>query len=248
MFKRLVSRLPYSPSLISQVGQYAAKLKREIHDRKTGLGLLFAAVIILIIISTVRVSDSAIGWLDNSPVAPILDSLFLLLKQISAELPRIDFAFLASSSVVVVVVSTVFYLRAQLLYKELRIVRNEFNVGDISKIDVSPTSFNGLGSQDFKNIMRAVRKNLSTADQIFSRVIHLRIIDASLSILGASIFRPLAIIVGSITSIIAGLSCYVFSLHRDFRLNTTIYLMTMAAGWLFGLIVDWLKTGSGRRN
>lgn len=46
MFKKIVSRLPFSPSLINELGSYAKRLRKEENARKTGLVLTALALVV----------------------------------------------------------------------------------------------------------------------------------------------------------------------------------------------------------
>ncbi len=61
MFKKIVSRLPFSPSLIKELGSYAKKLRKEEALRKTGLILTVISLIIqsLIVLSPPESANAA---------------------------------------------------------------------------------------------------------------------------------------------------------------------------------------------
>ena len=57
MFKKIISRIPYSPSMIHNLGFYAGRLRKEEATRKIGLVLTVLALIIQAFTIVVNIFD-----------------------------------------------------------------------------------------------------------------------------------------------------------------------------------------------
>jgi hypothetical protein len=118
MFKRLVSNLPYNPSLINRLSRYGAQLKREANLRRVGVTFLALALTLqLVAVLTAhgagQCSSNAASCRSNS-----VYSYFNNVTYSASTLPLLIGA-------VVVFMASFFYLKTKVMAKEVEIIRKE---------------------------------------------------------------------------------------------------------------------------
>lgn len=96
--------------------------------------------------------------------------------------------------------------------------------------------------QAYESIMDDTRSQLSAPSRAFSKVIHNRAVEATSEALGSTVARPNAILTGSVSAFIIVLGVYLLARHYGYPLSGSETLIAFAAGWLLGIVFDFLRT------
>lgn len=101
----------------------------------------------------------------------------------------------------------------------------------------------------YKQTMKQIQSEMSTASRTFSKVIHNAVIEKSSEAIGATIARPNAILAGSLTALVLVTSLYVIAKIFGYRLSGFETIGAFILGWLIGLIYDYVRfMALGRRS
>lgn len=108
---------------------------------------------------------------------------------------------------------------------------------------------NELKKMSFERTMVRIRKTLSPAERVFSKVIHQPAID-ELSELGAkTVARPPALLGGGVFALVGSVGYYWISRHYGYEYNFSVFLIFLTAGLIAGLLLEFTsKLLSGRRH
>ncbi len=98
----------------------------------------------------------------------------------------------------------------------------------------------------FDQTIEQVRKQLPRTNRPFSRLIHIRSLEAASDFLGKTIARPHALLAGGITAFLGTLVLYNYAKFAGFSLQGSETLVTFAVGWVVGLVYDLAKAMFGR--
>lgn len=93
----------------------------------------------------------------------------------------------------------------------------------------------------YKKTMKQVESELSPIDRAFSKFIHNKTVERVSDVAGATIARPNAILVGSITAFIFTLAIFLVARYYGYPLSGTETIAAFGLGWLVGLLFDYLK-------
>ncbi len=93
----------------------------------------------------------------------------------------------------------------------------------------------------YKKTIRQVQKELPTSSRAFSKIIHVAPIEKASDFIGSTVARPNAILSGSIVAFILTLATYLTAKKIGYRLSGFETIAAFTAGWIIGLIYDYLK-------
>ena len=93
----------------------------------------------------------------------------------------------------------------------------------------------------FTTTMQEVRTHMSAPSRTFSKVIHNKTVEQTSEAVGSTIARPNAILSGSILAFIVMASVYFIAKNLGYTLSGFETIGAFAAGWLLGILYDFLK-------
>jgi hypothetical protein len=100
----------------------------------------------------------------------------------------------------------------------------------------------------YKATMQDIRTHMSPASRTFSKIIHNKTVDRVSEGLGNTVARPNAILSGAVFAFIISLITLLVARHYGYRLSGFETIGAFIAGWLLGIIYDFLKVMiTGRR-
>lgn len=95
--------------------------------------------------------------------------------------------------------------------------------------------------QSFNTTMREVRSQLSPTSRTFSKVIHQPAVEKASEVLGSTVARPNAILSGSLCAFLVTATFYIIARFNGYPLSGTEAIASFVAGWLLGLLVDYVR-------
>ena len=93
----------------------------------------------------------------------------------------------------------------------------------------------------FNKNMSEARQNMNPVEATFSKIIHQPVIETVSDTLSKTIARPKSIMFGGLFAFIFTLVIYIYAKTYGFQLSGTETIIGFGFGWLFGIIVDYLK-------
>lgn len=107
----------------------------------------------------------------------------------------------------------------------------------IGKESISEKQLN----ESYKKIIIRTQNKLPISSKLFSKFIHNHQIETVSDLIGNTIARPNAILIGSIFAFVATLSLYIISKTIGYSLSGSETIISFAIGWSLGIISDMLK-------
>lgn len=122
LHKKLLHNLAYSPALVEQTLRYEKKLKSEARYRKISLILMsFSAIVyIFVALST----NHRLDYVAQQKLA-------VDIKQTLAELPDVSLTLALSVIVLIILLSTLIYIRISAIRKVIKLARHNLHQGSI---------------------------------------------------------------------------------------------------------------------
>lgn len=93
----------------------------------------------------------------------------------------------------------------------------------------------------YARTMRQARAHLSMPRRGLSRFVHARPVELISDIIGGSLLRPTAIVVGSTTALLITSIMYVIAKRYGYELAGSEFLVAFGFGWLAGIIIDYTR-------
>ena len=93
----------------------------------------------------------------------------------------------------------------------------------------------------FADTMRTTRSQMSPGGRAFSKVIHNKAVEATSEAAGKTIARPNAILAGSFLASVLVLAVYLLARYYGYPLSGSETMVVFAAGWLLGIVYDYIK-------
>lgn len=93
----------------------------------------------------------------------------------------------------------------------------------------------------FKRTMNDVQHELNPSSRTFSKIIHNRAIETTSEVIGSTIARPSAIAAGSFAALVLTFALYMLAKYYGYPLSGFETIGAFVAGWILGLIYDFLK-------
>lgn len=95
--------------------------------------------------------------------------------------------------------------------------------------------------RSYKNTIRQVQTEMKTPSRVFSKFIHNGFVEKASDIAGSTIARPNSMLYGSFFAFLLTLVVYVLAKNLGYTLSGSETIAAFLAGWLFGIIIDYLK-------
>lgn len=99
----------------------------------------------------------------------------------------------------------------------------------------------------FKGQMKNVQTELGPGEKLISKLIHLKVVEKVSDATTATIARPNAMLSGSIAAFIAVTILYLVARHYGYSLSGFETIAAFCAGWILGLVYDYVSTVFKRR-
>lgn len=100
----------------------------------------------------------------------------------------------------------------------------------------------------FKQTLSNIREDMTPIEKLFSYFIHNRVVDAISQTISRTVMRPIPIIVGALTALVAGITLYIVSVLMQYSWSGSEIIASFAAGWSLGMIYDYtLLLTKGRK-
>lgn len=230
MFRKLLINLSYSPSSIEQLGDFAKKIKLERRLRESGL--LFTIFSIVALAFTLFDPSQSNNVVNNNHIQQFLEN-------ISGILPHISTTENLLIAITILILSLLLYIRAGQLCAEIREVRREFNIGNISDESLRKVSH----KHEFSHLMSSVRKKFPFMKRLNSKILHFRAIEIISEFLANVLLQPISLLLGGIFALIFTAAMYIFAKYYGFSLKGSEWAMAFITGWAIGLICGWLQKG-----
>lgn len=103
-------------------------------------------------------------------------------------------------------------------------------------------------ANSFDSQMTHVREHLRPSERIFSKLIHLKPIEATSDFVGSTIARPNALLTGSIVAFLSVTLLYFLANHYGFQLSGFETIAAFVVGWILGIAYDYISVAFRRRN
>jgi len=94
---------------------------------------------------------------------------------------------------------------------------------------------------EYKKTMKAIQSEMSAPSRAFSKVIHNPVIEKTSEVVGSTIARPNAILVGSTTAFIAVAIVYIVAKQYGYVLSGFESIGAFILGWLIGIAFDYIR-------
>lgn len=99
----------------------------------------------------------------------------------------------------------------------------------------------------YKQTMNHIQTEMSPLGRGFSKIIHNTLIEKTSDTVGSTIARPNSILLGSVFAFLGVLAVYLYAKHTGFALTGFETIAAFIAGWLLGLLVDFVRVLAGKR-
>jgi hypothetical protein len=93
----------------------------------------------------------------------------------------------------------------------------------------------------FTATMQEIRTHMSTPSRTFSKAIHNKTVERVSEATGSTIARPNAILSGAVAAFVVTLVIYVVAKNYGYPLSGFESIAAFIAGWIIGLVYDFLK-------
>jgi len=95
--------------------------------------------------------------------------------------------------------------------------------------------------QSFKRTMDDVQAELSAPSRLFSKTIHIPVVEATSEALGRTVARPNAIVAGSFSALALTFGLYMIAKYYGYPLSGFETIGAFMLGWLIGMAYDYIK-------
>lgn len=93
----------------------------------------------------------------------------------------------------------------------------------------------------YKATMKEIQTHMSPTERAFSKFIHNKAVDSVSEALGNTVARPNAILSGAVAAFLFSLATLLVAKHYGYRLSGFEAIGAFIAGWLIGILYDFLK-------
>lgn len=93
----------------------------------------------------------------------------------------------------------------------------------------------------FTNQMSHIAEDLSPKERVFSRLIHIKPLETLSDLAASTVFRPNAMLAGSIAAFLVVTALYVTAKQLGYALSGFETIAAFGVGWALGLAYDYLR-------
>ena len=119
--------------------------------------------------------------------------------------------------------------------------KDNYSERKLDKLDKKKVPRQPRGDASFKRTMQHVQSEMGAPSRTFSKLIHLKPIEKTSEVVGATIARPDAILSGAVGGFIFTLTIYLVARHYGYPLSGFESIAGFLVGWAVGLLFDYLK-------
>ncbi len=94
---------------------------------------------------------------------------------------------------------------------------------------------------EYKKTLKTIQKDMNPAERTFSKVIHNPVVEKTSEVAGATVARPAALLLGSLSALVLTAIVYIISKTYGYTLSGSEWIFTFIVGWAIGLIIDWVR-------
>ena len=94
---------------------------------------------------------------------------------------------------------------------------------------------------EYKKTLKTIQKDMNPAERTFSKVIHNPVVEKTSEVAGATVARPAALLMGSLSALVLTAIVYIISKTYGYTLSGSEWIFTFIVGWAIGLIIDWVR-------
>ena len=124
---------------------------------------------------------------------------------------------------------------------ELEKAKPEKQVAKLEKRRDTPTQRRSKAKASYKKTMKETQAHMKPAERSFSKVIHNPAVEKTSEVVGSTVARPNAILVGSLTAFLFTLGLYVIAKYYGYPLKGSETIAAFVLGWAVGLLFDYLR-------
>jgi hypothetical protein len=124
---------------------------------------------------------------------------------------------------------------SELKYKKTESIEDDYNSKRGNVIDKSYLD------KSYKRTIKQAQNSLNPTEKVFSKIIHNDVIDRASDIIGNTILKPNPILFGSFSAFIITLLTYLIAKSLGYQLSGFESIFAFAAGWIIGILFDYLK-------
>ena len=95
--------------------------------------------------------------------------------------------------------------------------------------------------QAYDTHMSEARSHMKPVSRTFSKVIHNRAVETVSDAAGKTVARPNAVLAGSFTAFVLVLGVFLVARHYGYPLSGSETIVAFAAGWVLGILFDYLR-------
>jgi hypothetical protein len=95
-----------------------------------------------------------------------------------------------------------------------------------------------MKAQSLKHELKAVRKQLPKSEQVLSRVVHLKPVQAASELGEKTIARPQALLWGGLCAALSSAALYLTAKYIGFQYNYLLGILFFVGGYFIGLLVE----------
>lgn len=100
---------------------------------------------------------------------------------------------------------------------------------------------NNRRKKSFKKTIKQVQSDLPILSRLFSKLIHINIIEEASNLLGRTIFKPNPILIGAFVAFVVTIFNYILVKQYNYELSGYESIIAFTSGWIIGLLYDYLK-------
>lgn len=105
----------------------------------------------------------------------------------------------------------------------------------------TPAQRRSKAKASYKKTMKETQGAMKPAERSFSKVIHNPAVEKTSEVVGATVARPNAILVGSLTAFVFTLALYLVAKYYGYPLKGSETIAAFTLGWVVGLLIDYLR-------
>lgn len=106
----------------------------------------------------------------------------------------------------------------------------------------STNSISKRRDESYKRTLNRIQSELKPVNRILSKIIHNKFIEKISEVIGQTIARPNAMLLGSIFAFILTLFTYTIAKKIGYKLSGIETILSFIIGWIIGIVYDYLKT------
>lgn len=95
-------------------------------------------------------------------------------------------------------------------------------------------------NKSYKRTMKQIQGEMPLINRLFSKIIHIPIIEGSLNLIANTILRPNAILFGSIMAFLLGSFSYYIAKQFGYATSGSEVITAFVFGWILGTVYDLL--------